>query len=224
MSGTSQWITDNATYFLGIIALVFIYMWLRLSNDRLKLRPIITAAVTAAVAVCGVFSIKIFAVIEHWDFSRFSSMSLFGAVFIMPLFVYLIAKIIKRDTAIFFDIMTVCLIFVMICGRINCMIYGCCTGTFFFNSHTFLWPVRELEIAFNLVMLFIIGSKVRRENTNGKMFPTFMIAYGIFRFLIEWVRVPERSTVIHPGHICAAISVAAGIVVLEIMRRKETVK
>lgn len=218
MSG-SQWIMDNATYFLGVIALVFIFLWLRFCNDRLRLKPPATAAVTAAIAVCGVFSIKIFAVIEHWDISRFSGMSLFGAVFIMPLFVYIISKIIKRDTALVFDTLTVCLIFTMICGRINCMIYGCCIGIFFFGSRTFLWPVRELEIAFNLVMLFIIASKVRKGNTNGRMYPVYMIAYGIFRFLIEWVRVPERATVIHTGHICAAISVVLGIVVLIILKK-----
>ncbi len=217
----SQWITDNATYFLGVIALVFIFLWLRFSNDRLQLTVLQTAALTAATAVCGVFSIKIFCVIEHWDFSRFSGMSLFGAIFIMPLFIYIISKIIKRSAALMFDTLTVCLIFTMICGRINCIIYGCCQGTFFFGSHTFLWPVRELEIAFNLVMLFIIAFKVRKENTNGRMFPIYMIAYGIFRFLIEWVRIPEHSTVIHPGHICAAISAAAGIAVLLAMKKKE---
>lgn len=219
MSGTASWITDNATYFLGVIALVFIYFWFRISNDRLRLGKAVTAAVTAAIAVCGVFSIKIFSAIEHWDITRFSGMSLFGAIFIMPVFLYIIAAVIKRSPAALFDVSTICLIFTMICGRINCIIYGCCTGTFFFGSHTFLWPVRELEIAFNLVMLFILGTKVRSGRTRGEIYPVYMIAYGIFRFLIEWVRVPEHATTVHSGHICALASVVIGIVALVILKK-----
>jgi len=212
MSDSFLWFYNIGTYVLGGFATIFTFFWLRKFNSKLNLSVINTILITALVMALGFFSIKAFSVLEMFSIEEgLQRMSLFGSIFIMPLFIYLISKIIKVNPCVFFDIMTICLIFTLICGRTNCIIYGCCKGIPFFGSETFLWPVRELEIAFNIVMLFVLGNRVIKDLTCGEVYPIFAICYGIFRFLIEFVRAVETKAFIHPGHICGLISIAIGV-------------
>ena len=62
--------------------------------------------------MCGVLCVKAFAVAESgFDMSKVGNMSLFGGVFIMPLFYFAGAKLFKRPSADVFDIFSVCMIF-----------------------------------------------------------------------------------------------------------------
>ncbi len=211
MSGFSAFFYNSATYFLGGAACVFTFLWLWKFRRKLGFSKPAAAIVTALIMALGFFSIKAFSVIEMLSLEGLGKMSLFGAIFIMPLFIYLIAKALKIDKYAFFDITSICLVFTIICGRANCIIYGCCKGIPFFGNENFLWPQREMEIAFNTIMLFILGYIAIKEKTNGEVYPVYALSYGIFRFLIEFVREAETEAFIHPGHICALISICIGI-------------
>ena len=95
---------------------------------------------------------------------------------------------------------------------VNCLISGCCQGQVipFIHSHTVRWPTRETELVFYAVLLTFAIIGVIKNKTNGTLYPLYMIAYGIFRFVIEWFRVTEHT--IGPFHISHFWSLLALII------------
>jgi len=107
--------------------------------------------------------------------------------------------------------------FAIILGRVGCWFHGCCQGKvcqpFWFtvtdSAGSTRWPCVPVEILFNLVMvaMFLL---IRRAGTwPGQHFHIYLIAYGGFRFLHEFLR--EAPAVIGPftGYQIAALAVAA---------------
>ena len=206
-----NWFTENAIYLLAVIAVIFTAAWLGSFRGMLEISSAAVFFVSAAFAALVYLCVKVFAVIEYMDFSAFSKMSLFGAIFFMPFAVWAAAKLLGANTAAFFDICTPALIFTFMCGRINCLITGCCRGINL--TENFRWPVREGEITFYLVLIIIFCIRMKKGKFTGRCYPVFLIAYGIFRFFAEFVRwYPDQDGLWHRGHIFAAAAAAAGTV------------
>ena len=109
----------------------------------------------------GVFCVKAFAVLEGNPISN-GAMSLFGAVFFMPVAYWLGAKLTKRDVAEVFDIFAPCMIFTLLCARVNCLFAGCCQGRLIPGMEPWRFPTRELELVFYIVFLAILSPRVLR--------------------------------------------------------------
>ena len=140
------------------------------------------------------------------------NMSIFGGVFLMPIAYFLGAKLFKRKPGEVFDIFLICMMFTLMCARINCIISGCCKGCLIFGSETARWPTRELEVVFYIVLLIIFGRRVKRNESHGELYPAYMFLYGIFRFITEFFRVSERSAgIFHLSHLWALISFGLGV-------------
>lgn len=142
--------------------------------------------------VLGVLSVKVFALFETGDFSN---MSLFGGVFFMPLFYWGVAKLAKQKAADVFDVFTICLVFTLMCARLNCIVSGCCLGAHIpIEGLTHLrFPTRELELLFYVLLLSRLWRKVLSGSARGMIYPIYMIAYGIFRFVTETLRFSDRT-------------------------------
>ena len=206
-----NWFTENAIYLLAVIAVIFSIAWLGSFRGMLKISSAAVFFVSVVFAALVYLSVKIFAVIEYLDFSAFSKMSLFGAIFFMPFAVWAAAKLLGVNTAVFFDICTPAFIFMFMCGRINCLITGCCYGINL--TENYRWPVREGEITLYLVLLIIFCIRMKKGRFTGRCWPVFLISYGIFRFSAEFVRwFPDQDGLWHRGHIFAAAAAAAGTV------------
>lgn len=68
------------------VSAAFTYWWLWRCRERLRLaRRLAALALAAGHIFIGLFSVKAFAVLEAFDMGAMGSMSLFGAVFFMPL-------------------------------------------------------------------------------------------------------------------------------------------
>ena len=215
------WFTDNAIYFLAAAGCILNFFWLRSFRGILKFPASLTAALSLVYAALDYLFVKVFAVIEYLDLSAFSKMSLFGAIFFMPFALWGIAKVSGIKPALLLDISTPGLLCFLMCGRINCLITGCCYGTEF--NENFRWPVREAEIAFYLVLIIIFGIRLKKGKAAGRYYAVFLAAYGVFRFLAEFVRYfPDQDGLWHRGHIFAVISLIAGIIWLVSGRRAES--
>ena len=171
--------------------------------------------------VLGVLSVKVFALFET---GNFSNMSLFGGVFFMPLFYWGVAKLAKQKAADVFDVFTICLVFTLMCARLNCMISGCCLGAHIpIEGLTHLrFPTRELELIFYVILLSRLWRKVLSGSARGMIYPIYMIAYGIFRFVTETLRVSNRTdSILHISHLWALLSLGIGISIYGELRKKE---
>jgi phosphatidylglycerol:prolipoprotein diacylglycerol transferase len=88
----------------------------------------------------------------------------------------------------------------IILGRIGCWTQGCCLGAVCEPAWFTLrdvqgmdrWPAVPLEIAFNLFAILFLWALRHRSLLRGQHFHLYLIAYGIFHFLHEFVRATPR--------------------------------
>ena len=186
------WLSDHALILLLGCGTLFNVYWLHRCRERLHLRWLSVLLLSVLHTVLGVLSVKVFALFETGDFSN---MSLFGGVFFMPLFYWGVAKLAKQKTADVFDVFTICLVFTLMCARLNCMISGCCLGAHIpIEGLTHLrFPTRELELLFYVILLSRLWRKVLSGSARGMIYPIYMISYGIFRFVTETLRFSDRT-------------------------------
>ena len=206
---------------------LFTFVWLCLPGDRLHMKWYAILPLSICLTLCGVLSVTAFAFLETgFDTDSFGNMSLFGGIFFMPLAYELVAKLSKCKTAQVFDILTICMIFTLMCARVNCILTGCCKGLLIPGLSGILWPTREAEILFYLVMLFLLGRKVVRGKTKGEVYPIYMIAYGCFRFIVEFFRYSAHSFgPFHISHLWAVITFCLGLsIYVEINNQKRKIR
>lgn len=169
----------------------------------------------------GVMCVKVFAIMETMDMESAGNMSLFGAVFFMPVLYFAVSKITKRKLSDVFDICTVCMMFTLMCARVNCIITGCCSGLAIPGMNGICWPTRETELLFYVVMIILLGRKVYRHECEGLIYPIYMICYGIFRFMCEWFRFSPNTTYpIHIAHLWSIVAIVAGIIAYKVIKKK----
>ena len=73
----------------------------------------------------------------------------------MPAAYWLGAKLTKRPYCKVCDVFTPCMLFTLMCARVNCIVAGCCSGLVIPGTH-FHFPTRELEILYYIVMLILL--------------------------------------------------------------------
>ena len=215
------WLSDHALILLLGCGTLFNVYWLHRCRERLHLRWLSVLLLSVLHTVLGVLSVKVFALFET---GNFSNMSLFGGVFFMPLFYWGVAKLAKQKTADVFDVFTICLVFTLMCARLNCIISGCCLGAHIpIEGLTHLrFPTRELELIFYVILLSRLWRKVLSGSARGMIYPIYMIAYGIFRFVTETLRFSDRTdSILHVSHLWALLSLGIGISIYGELRKKE---
>lgn len=215
------WLSDHALILLLGCGTLFNVYWLHRCRERLHLRWPSVLLLSVLHTVLGVLSVKVFALFETGDFSN---MSLFGGVFFMPLFYWVVAKLSKQKAADVFDVFTICLVFTLMCARLNCIISGCCLGAHIpIEGLTHLrFPTRELELLFYVILLSQLWRKVLSGSARGMIYPIYMISYGIFRFVTETLRFSDRTdSILHISHLWALLSLGIGISIYGELQKKE---
>ncbi len=215
------WLTDHALILLLGCGTLFNVYWLHRCRERLHLRWLSVLLLSVLHTVLGVLSVKVFALFET---GNFSNMSLFGGVFFMPLFYWGVAKLAKQKAADVFDVFTICLVFTLMCARLNCMISGCCLGAHIpIEGLTHLrFPTRELELLFYVLLLSRLWRNVLSGSARGMIYPIYMISYGIFRFVTETLRFSDRTdSILHVSHLWALLSLGIGISIYGELQKKE---
>lgn len=215
------WLSDHALILLLSCGTLFNVYWLHRCRERLHLRWLSVLLLSVLHTVLGVLSVKVFALFETGDFSN---MSLFGGVFFMPLFYWGVAKLAKQKAADVFDVFTICLVFTLMCARLNCIVSGCCLGAHIpIEGLTHLrFPTRELELLFYVLLLSRLWRKVLSGSARGMIYPIYMISYGIFRFVTETLRFSDRTdSILHVSHLWALLSLGIGISIYSELQKKE---
>ena len=219
-------IRDHFLLFILLIAAIGTFLWLLRFRGRLRMNILTTVIVTVLHVLYGVFCVKAFAFLESGaEPSSFSNLSIFGAVFFMPVGYFLGAKLMRRKGADVFDIFTICMVFTLACSRVNCLHAGCCGGIHFFGT-AFNWPTRELEILFYLAFILCSAPRVLKQKTNGEVYPLYMLFYGALRFLMEFVRVSDSPSLLHLTHLWAAVALTLGLAIWleQRVRQKRSIK
>ena len=201
------WIQTNSLYLLLAAGTIFNVFWLYRMRRQLQMKWYAVQLLSVLHTAVGVCSVKVFAFLESGDIGN---MSLFGAVFFMPVAYWLGARLAKRPYGKVCDVFTPCMLFTLMCARINCIVSGCCSGLVIPETH-FHFPTRELEILYYVVMLILLVPRVKKSKNPGSIYPLYMASYGAFRFLDEFFRTSSTGMLFHLSHVWAAIAFAAGL-------------
>ena len=190
------------------LAAAMTVVWLWLNRKRLRISPWAILPLSLTHVVFGVACVRLFAVLEG---AEAGAQSLFGAVFFMPLAYWLAARLFHRKAADVFDVLAVCMIFTLLCARVNCLLSGCCLGRPVSFAPTLRWPTRELELVYYLVFLTLVIPRVLRGESHGQIYPLYMLSYGILRFFVEFFRVSSTKTLFHLSHLWAVLALCLGL-------------
>lgn len=223
MSAVINWLGGNKLYVILAVSTMFSYFWLFQNKKKLNINDGMSFLLAVLHTLIGLFCVKVFAFLEAGaDAEAAGSMSLYGAVFFLPVVYFAAAKLTKRNMADIFDIFTVCVVFTLMCARVNCLLGGCCLGKPFFGSESLRWPTRELEIVFYLILLAWLGRKVGKADSKGKIYPLYMMSYGIFRFIVEWFRETEHPVgYLHISHIWSLVALIIGLIIYRTLTKKQ---
>ena len=72
-----------------------------------------------------------------------------------------------------------------------------------------------------LVLLILLCPKIWRGRTGGRAYPVYMMAYGVFRFIVEFFRDQNTTSLFHLSHFWAVVSLCIGISIYVEISKKE---
>ncbi len=198
----------------GLAISVFISLRQRHRYEYGVAKAIITPVLFLVVAFAGG---KLMYIIENLHTVaekgiQLSGLSLFGAIFLFPLITFLVSKFTTIDFAEMLDYCTPFGIVLLSCTRIGCFISGCCGAvTYWFNGNPVILPVQLIEVMFDLIILEICRYVEMKKFKSGLVYPTFMILYGLCRFVLEFIRrTGSKIFFIPDGMFFAVICVVIG--------------
>ena len=199
-------ILSNPLIWILLVATVLTFSWLLRFRERLKLKTVGVIILSICQTLVGTASVKLFAALEGVP----GEMRIYGAVFFLPVFCFMVSLILKIKVYETFDIITISAVITFAVARINCLISGCCSGVYI-EKLGIDFPVREIEIFYYFLFWNFIGIKVIKNKSNGIVYPLYLLSYGLLRFALEFVRNNDPVFgPFHLAHIWSAISALAG--------------
>ncbi len=180
--------------------------------------------------VCAVLFQNLYDLIEKgkdykWTWAMTFFGGLIGGTAMFFLLYFVVLK--KKNPPFLTPLMTIagpCVPFAHGLGRIGCFLDGCCYGKEtdsifgikFATTTTKVWPTNLFEAIFLLLLagiLFYLAYRHRSRYT----FPIYMMSYGVFRFLIEFLRGDHRGNFIpgiSPSQFWSLLLLIGGIIYL----------
>ena len=204
------------------VGVVLMSVWWLKFQKKLNMKWYWAPILSITYFVISLIAVKFWALLEvGFDSTKAANMRLYGAIFVLPELSYFIAKLTKRNPALVVDIMGVCATIGLFSVRINCLIAGCCKGVLIEPNGTARWPLVELEMVLCVVLCLYFWNKVYKQQTKGTAYPIIIMIYGIFRFIIEWVREEYTGQIwiFHMAHIWSIIAIIGAAIAIYLINR-----
>ncbi len=168
----------------------------------------------------GMFGMFMMCFIES---GKFYGGSFFGAVFIVPLCMYPLAKVLKVEYG---DIMDMCAptgCVVLSILKFKCHLEGCCYGRLFMtNSYAYRFPSQIVECAVALVLAAVMLLIMVKGNHRTMVYPILLVSYGITRFILNLLRQTHGWLGPLPaGNVWSLLAIIIGCIVLVRNKRKQ---
>jgi phosphatidylglycerol:prolipoprotein diacylglycerol transferase len=131
---------------------------------------------------------------DDWSALLASGRSIAGALLVGFLAVEAAKPLLRYDIPPN-DRFAVALPFSIAIGRIGCLVAGCCRGAPWDGPFAVVYedgiprhPAQLYEALFQLVAGWVLLRLWRRQILFGRLFAAYLAAYGVFRFLTEFIR------------------------------------
>ncbi len=178
------------------------------------------AVSTILLTISGILGAYLMGFIEN---GRWGIQSFYGAVFLVPVMMWLPAMLLKIPYGVMMDICAPAECIMLALLKINCKITGCCGGLYFYpwEGMKFQFPSQIAEcITAILLMLFLIHI-IKKKTHRNMIYPLYLLTYGIIRFILNFFRFSHFWIgPLAAGTFWSLISIAIGGIVLLIDRYK----
>lgn len=205
--------TDISTYymmmFLGFLLMTALMVRRRAQYDLNVYQAVL---LSGCIMFSGVLGCKILYILENWgEPITLGGFSFFGAVFLVPIFMPLFGALFKLKPSQSINASAPCVCAMIGTIRVGCFLSGCCGGWALPNG--FRFPTQAMEsIGDFMILYWLLDSE---EKGKQKLYLRFMLAYGILRFLVEFLRdTPKDWLGLSHGHWFAIAAGTVGAVAL----------
>lgn len=152
--------------------------------------------IAASALIFGVIGAKIPVLIESPTLDQFLyAKSIVGGLIGGMVGVVVVKKILKIKTKLG-NVIAPSVALGLAVGRLGCYFNGCCYGIethahwgVDFGDGLLRYPTQLFEVGFHLIAFILLHHFSYRVKTPGILFKLYLIAYFVFRFMIEFIRV-----------------------------------
>lgn len=185
-----------------------------------NIKPLKRVVIAFILTICGTIGTYILFFIENgW----IGGTSFFGAIFFVPILFLPLARLLKIPYGILLDICAPAECIMLTIMKIQCQISGCCGGReVCFMGKEFIFPSQIAEMINALIIFVILIFLAHRKNNIGKIYPLFMVVYGISRFVLNIFREVWITTdmVLPFGNIWSLLAIMVGIIWLIVIKKQ----
>lgn len=177
------------------------------------------------LVISGVIGAYTMAFIEN---RSWGGQSFYGAPFLIPFMFIIVSFILKVDYVKLMDINAPQQCMMLCVLKLHCLYEGCCGGKQLctLNEYDIYFPSQILESINVFLIMLILLYLVRKNTFNGKIYPIYLILYGITRFILNFGRKGLTPIMLglSYGHIWSIISILAGIAIYLYLSNKDTMQ
>jgi len=113
-------------------------------------------------------------------------------------------------------------------GRIGCLMAGCCHGSiteswcgvYMVGLNAKVIPIQLFEALFLFALFVLFVVRIRHQKSYNM--PIYMIAYGVWRFFVEYLRSDDRGSTfvsfLSPSQLTAVLMIIGGVALILIMK------
>lgn len=236
------WIIDmySLLLFLGVVACLFLLSIFAKKAQWSKSYTYTIEMVACASVIVGIGTATLFQML--FDFLKNDSenspfaMTFFGGLvggvitFVLLYFFYVKKKYKEYGLKDILIIAPACITLAHAFGRIGCFCAGCCygietnswVGVQFPGMESKVYPTQLFEAFFLFVLTAILSLMAFRKKSIFT-FPVYLFSYGVFRFLIEFIRGDDRGAYflsLSPSQWFSIVSVILAVVLCIIFIKK----
>lgn len=154
--------------------------------------PVWKTLLSAAVlTVLGVLGAKLMFLIES---GFWAGTSFYGAVFFPPLIMVLLALLLRVPPLTLLDLCAPAECVMLAILKMQCAVNGCCVGillTITADGTYIRFPSQIIELLNALVLMAMLLWLIRKGTWQGRIYPIYMLLYGITRFILNLLRDTE---------------------------------
>lgn len=183
-------------------------------NKTLLLAPVLT--------FFGFASVKILFFIEN---GGWTGLSFYGAVLLIPLWFIVVARMIHLPYADVVDCTAPAICAMLALMKVQCIAWGCCAGRILYKTEAgeaVRFPSQIIEMVNAVVIMLVLLQLMRKGKNRGKIYPWFMLIYGITRLFWNIFRETTPYVWILPaGSFWSLVSIVIGIIWLGIGQKRQ---
>lgn len=174
---------------IGTIAMAAVMLLPRRWRAGLSMWKTLLSA--AVLTVLGVLGAKLMFLIES---GFWAGTSFYGAVFFPPLFMVLLALLLRVPPLTLLDLCAPAECVMLAILKMQCAVNGCCVGmllTITADGTYIRFPSQIIELLNALILMVILLRLIRKGTWQGRIYPIYMLLYGITRFILNLLRDTE---------------------------------